>query len=92
MTDEDRDEWAREDSERLAEEIRPILVQVALLDRDDLERAREELQRFEAAGPIVNPTAYMEQGDANSKAKDRLDAVIEFYDAVDAGDLMEAGP
>lgn len=90
MNDEDDgEEWTREDSERVASRVRPILIQVALLDRDELVRARRELKRFDAAGPVLDPTAYRERGEANRKAMERLDALVEFYDALDVGDLKE---
>ena len=84
------DEWTREDSEEVAERVLPIVQAVASLDRDDLGRALQELERYDAAGPFVDPTGYRENMDANQNAKERLRALIAFYDALDYPDGFEA--
>lgn len=84
------EEWTREDSERVAEGIRPIVELVLRLDRDDLVQARQELATFEAAGPIMDPTAWQENRETNKRAIERLDALIEFYDALNPDDVDPA--
>ena len=90
MTDED--EWTREDSERVAEDIAPIVLLTRRLDRDDLVRARRELERYDTVGAMLDPTGYRENMEANDRTKERLDALIEFYDALgpNEGEVEEA--
>jgi len=81
MNDE-ADEWTREDSERLAGDIGTITVLTRRLDMDDLRRARREIDKYEAAGPVLDPTDYRENREATQRTKERLDALIEFRDAL----------
>lgn len=88
-------DWTKEDSERLATEVRPIIVQVLCLDRDRLEGARKALDRQGQVMPFTDPTAWRDgMGEANDRALERLEALIDFYDrlaelGVD-GDLPES--
>lgn len=88
-TENETQEWTRGDSEQLARDILPILVKVAALDRDKLVRGKRALERFEAAAPVLDPTAYKKRGGANTRAMRRLDALIDFYDALDVDEWLE---
>lgn len=75
------DTWTRADSEAVAEAVSPVIADLLRLDRCALEDARDELRRYDAAGPLMDPTGWM-SGDreANERALERLDALIECYD------------
>lgn len=74
-------EWTREDSERVAEAVRPVVAALLRLDRVDLEDALWELQRYEAAAPVLDPTGYRDGGRAaNDRALERLQALADCYD------------
>lgn len=82
--------WTREDSEAVAEAVHPVVVDVLRLDRAALESARRELRRYEAAGPLTDPTGWMENREATDRALKRLDALIDCYDRLVETDAVEA--
>lgn len=89
MSSSEEDEWTREDSVEVAESVLPILAMVRALDRDRLARALRELEKWDAAGPVVDPTGYRENMEANDRATERLDALLTFYDALDGDDELD---
>lgn len=79
----DSEEWTREDSMEVVESVLPVVQMVGALDRDRIARAKRELDRYDAAGPVVDPTGYREKREANDRARERLDALLTFYDALE---------